>query len=543
MIRRRSPRGPLVVCVLGLTLALACSNTVGSVDRADAGSTPSSASPSTNSSSSATDPGSTAAAPGRDGVSDDPVTLRLGLHGIESFDPVATSPAAVSQLILADLLYDTLTVIDEAGVTRPGLTSFVANADLDVWRFEVDPDASFADGSAVTAQDIVFSLDRVRAGGGASLAAIRLDRIASVAAVSPSTVEIALTEPSAVLPELLASPVYGIAAKATIERAANGGGLGPNASGSYTAEFDGVDRLTLVRRSGRGPATIVVELFPDEGAAFGAFLDGDVDWTTVPPDRLGEAADVAGPSGLVPFQGGLMLAVDAEVTPLGDPGLRRAIALAIDRQAIADSVFGPTAQPARGVIPAGVPGGGGDDCRGVCGPVRDEASALVDAAFPDGQPQPLRLLVDDSVPLQAVGDEVVEHLDRVGLAVEVVSLPVETYEGLIAAGQQQLFVFGWLGVARSPASHLPTLFDSTSPDNVTGFADPGIDAFLRSASAEPLATVRAAAWRDIEAAILDRVPVVPLVQFRTTGVLDRRMSGFVVRADGSVDLSDVRVVD
>lgn len=542
MIRRRSPRGPLVVCVLGLTLALACSNTAGSVDRADAGSTPSSASPSTNSSS-ATDPDSTAAAPGRDGVSDDPVTLRLGLHGIESFDPVATSPAAVSQLILADLLYDTLTVIDDAGVTRPGLTSFVANADLDVWRFEVDPDASFADGSAVTAQDIVFSLDRVRAGGGASLAAIRLDRIASVAAVSPSTVEIALTEPSAVLPELLASPVYGIAAKATIERAANGGGLGPNASGSYTAEFDGVDRLTLVRRSGRGPATIVVELFPDEGAAFGAFLDGDVDWTTVPPDRLGEAADVAGPSGLVPFQGGLMLAVDAEVTPLGDPGLRRAIALAIDRQAIADSVFGPTAQPARGVIPAGVPGGGGDDCRGVCGPVRDEASALVDAAFPDGQPQPLRLLVDDSVPLQAVGDEVVEHLDRVGLAVEVVSLPVETYEGLIAAGQQQLFVFGWLGVARSPASHLPTLFDSTSPDNVTGFADPGIDAFLRSASAEPLATVRAAAWRDIEAAILDRVPVVPLVQFRTTGVLDRRMSGFVVRADGSVDLSDVRVVD
>ncbi len=542
MIRRRSPRGPLVVCVLGLTLALACSNTVGSVDRADAGSTPSSASPSTNSSS-ATDPDSTAAAPGRDGVSDDPVTLRLGLHGIESFDPVATSPAAVSQLVLADLLYDTLTVIDDAGVTRPGLTSFVANADLDVWRFEVDPDASFADGSAVTAQDIVFSLDRVRAGGGASLAAIRLDRIASVAAVSPSTVEIALTEPSAVLPELLASPVYGIAAKATIERAANGGGLAPNASGSYAAEFDGVDRLTLVRRSGRGPATIVVELFPDEGAAFGAFLDGDVDWTTVPPDRLGEAADVAGPSGLVPFQGGLMLAVDAEVTPLGDPGLRRAIALAIDRQAIADSVFGPTAQPARGVIPAGVPGGGGDDCRGVCGPVRDEASALVDAAFPDGQPQPLRLLVDDSVPLQAVGDEVVEHLDRVGLAVEVVSLPVETYEGLIAAGQQQLFVFGWLGVARSPASHLPTLFDSTSPDNVTGFADPGIDAFLRSASAEPLATVRAAAWRDIEAAILDRVPVVPLVQFRTTGVLDRRMSGFVVRADGSVDLSDVRVVD
>ncbi|WP_436795794.1 ABC transporter substrate-binding protein [Actinospongicola halichondriae] len=526
--------------MLGLTLALACSNNGVSLDRADVDPTSSSASSSPPKSTSG--PASTA----RDAVEDDagdPITLRLGLHGIESFDPVAASPASVPDLVLADLLFDTLTVIDDAGVTQPGLATYSANADLDVWRFDLDPDGAFADGSPITADDVVFSLERVLAGGGASLAAVRLDRVASVTAMDPTTVEIALTEPSAVLPELLASPLYAVTSRAAIERAAVGGAPNPTASGSYAADFDGAHRLTLSRRSGRGPATIVVDLFPDENAAFDAFLDGDLDWTTAPPDRLGEASDLVGSSGLVPFQGGLMLAVDAGVTPLDDPGLRRAVALAIDRQTVVDEVFGPTAQPARGVIPAGVPGGGGDDCRGVCGPARDEASALVDAAFPDGQTQPIRLLVDDSPSLQDVGTELARQLERVGLDVEAVSLPVETYEDLIAAGQQQLFVFGWLGVARSPASHLPTLFDSASPDNVAGFTDPGIDTFLRSASTEPIASVRAAAWRDIELAVLDRVPVVPLVQFRTTGVLDPRVSGFVVRADGSIDLSGVTVAD
>lgn len=533
MRQRRSPRGPLVLCAMAL-LVLACSGSDESTDRSDADPDASTSS----STDSSTDGESTA--PDDD---DTPITLRLGLVGIESFDPVGASPASVPQLVLADLLYDTLSVIDDAGAPQPGLATFSANVDLTVWRFEIDPDATFADGSPLTADDVVFSLDRVLAGGRGSLAAVRLDRIADIAAAGAKTVDITLTEPSAVLPELLASPLYAIASRSTIERASAGEGLAPNGSGDYTARFDGVDRVTLARRSGRGPETVTVDLFPDEEAALDAFLDGDLDWTTAPPDRLAEAAEFTGPGGLVPFHGGLMLGIDSDVAPLGDAGLRRAIALAIDRQGIVDTVFGPTAQPAHGVIPDGVAGGGGEVCRGVCGPSRDEATPLVAAAFPDGQSLPLRLLVDDSESLEGVGSAIERQLGEVGIDVDLVSLPVPTYEDLIATGQQQLFVFGWLGVSRSPVSHLPTLFDSASPDNISGFADAGIDEFLRGAGREPIASVRAAAWRDIELAILERVPVVPLVQFRTTGVIDPRVSGFVARADGSLDLSDVSIHD
>ena len=100
-------------------------------------------------------------------------------------------------------------------------------------------------------------------------------------------------------------------------------------------------------------------------------------------------------------------------------------------------------------------------------------------------------------------------------------------------------MYGWLGVARSPSSLLPALFDSASPDNVSGLADPAVDAALRAARVEPIASLRAAAWRDVEVAILDQVAVVPLLQLRTTGVVSPRVSGFVVRADGSVALDEV----
>ncbi len=538
MTLRRSPRGPLTVTALGILLALACTSDDGGIERAGIdGSTARSTTAAPTSS------GSRDSAPSGEKASTEEVTLRIGLHGIDSFDPAAASPALVGDVVLADLLYDSLTEIDDAGVAQPSLASFSANADQTVWRFELDRGAAFADGIPVSADDVSFSLERVLAGGRGSLPALRLDGITSISTSGSTTIDIELAEPSAVLPELLASPLYGITSRAAIEDALAGGDATPNTSSPYVASFDGVERVTLERRFGDGPSTVTIDLFPTEDEALDAFLDGDLDWTTAPPDRIGEASAAVGSAGIVPFHGGLMLGLDAGVSPLGNDDLRRAIALAIDRQAIVDTVFGPTAGPALGLIPEGVPGGDGEACRGVCGPIRDEAAALVERAFPDGQDQPLRLLIDEGQAMRGVAGMVEDQLAEVGLEVETTSQPVPTYESLIAAGQQQLFVFGWLGVSRTPASHLAPLFDSASPDNVTGLADPGIDEFLRVTLREPIPSVRAAAWRSIEAAVLDRVPVVPLVQFRTTGVLNPEVSGFEVRADGSVDLSGVTVAD
>ncbi len=466
--------------------------------------------------------------------------LRLAVPGVQSLDPVAASPASIADLVLADLLYDTLTRVDDAGRAVPGLATFAANADRTIWRFTLLDGVTFADGSPITADDVAFSLQRVLDQGERSLAALRVETIDSITAAAPNIVDIALRAPSAVLPETLSSPMYAITDDVTIDAYLAGGDQTPNGSGDFTVRIEQARRMVLERRRGSGPSTVVVEIFEDEDTALEAFLAAEVDWTVVPADRLGEALDASEPSGLAAFQAALFLGIDAGVAPMENDSLRRAIALTIDRTALADAVFGPTAAPLAGIIPAGVPGGDGG-CRGPCGPEVGEATRLSKEAFPEGQDRPLRLLVDDSAAQIAVGGVLEKQLEAAGVDVEVDSLEVETYQQLIAGGQQQMFVFGWVGVARTPASYLAPLFSSGSPDNVTGFADEAVDLELAAATAEPIATVRARAWRDIETKILERVPVVPLVQFRTVAAARRGITGIRLAADGSIDLAGVAI--
>lgn len=533
-LRRRRRRCALAVVAAVLVASCSGSDDPG-VERSADGS---SSTPPTDSSTTADEEPSTTSA---SIATADPVeNLRLALPGVDSLDPVAASPASIADVVLADLLYDTLTRVDEAGRAVPGLATFAANADRTVWRFTLTEGATFADGSAITAEDVVYSLQRIVDQGEASLASLRIETIESITAVDPSVVDIALRAPSAVLPEQLSSPLYAVTDDATIAGYLAGGDQTPNASGDYAVTIDQTRKLRLERRQGSGPLQIEIGLFEEEGAALDSFLAEEVDWTLVPADRMGEALAVAGNDGLAPFQGELLLGLDRDVAPLDVDPLRRAISLAIDRRALADAVFGATAAPLAGVLPAGVPGGDGE-CRGPCGPRPDEARALMAEAFPEGLDRPLRLLVDDSAAQRSVAGVIEEQLGAVGIAIEVDSLEAATYQQLIASGQQQLFLFGWVGVARTPASYLPPLFSSSSPDNVVDFADDAIDLQLAAATAQPIATERAKAWRDIETAILERVPVVPLVQFRTVAASRPTVTGIVLGADGTIDVSAVAI--
>lgn len=533
-------RSPLRAAVLAAALAAAAAAAAcssgdddGQVERSDDGvtSSPTTASDAT---SSPSEPARRDVDPSRAEV------VRLAIPGVRSLDPVAASPASVSELVLADLLYDTLTEIDDDGLPVPGLATFAANADRTVWRFTLTGEPTFADGTPISAEDVVYSLQRIVDQGESSLAGLRLDGVTSIAAAGPGLIDITLDAPSSVLPELLASPAYAVTDAETMTPFLAGGDQTPNTSGDHAASIEEGRSLVLERRRGSGPARVEIDLVESVDAALDAFLAGDVDWAIVPPDRLGEALEIGDVADLSEFQATLLLGLDAGVAPLGRPGLRKAIALAIDRTALADAVFGATAASLRGVVPDGVPGAA-NECRSPCGRQRDEARALVSQEFPDGQVPTLRLLVDDSPAQTGAAGVIAEQLGDVGIPVEVTSLEARPYQQLIAGGQQQLFLFGWLGVVRSPASFLPSLLASASPDNVTGFSDPGVDDLLARAQREPVPAVRARLWREVEARALEQVPIVPLVQFRTVAVSRPGVQGIEVAVDGSIDLSGVTV--
>jgi len=487
-------------------------------------------------------------------------TVRLGLAGPVVVDPIDANLASPSDLMVLDLLHDGLTRLDADGEPQPALaTSWRSNASLTAWRFTLDPDATFASGRPVTAVDVISSLERVAKAGDTSLAALRLETIggfrdfvsgtaehlAGLSAPDPATVRVALDTPLSVLPTILASPVFGVVDVESLEAATTDGDLEAlDLSGRWDVD-DADDRTTRVQRRDDGSGHLDgVELrsYEDGEAAYDGFDDGDVDWVLVPHDRYGDAVEAHGADDFAPFHAELFFGLNVKSPSLGNAELRKAIAAAIDREAIVDAVYPDLADPLRTVVPAGVPGHDPDRCP-PCAHDVEQAKAIVAAAFPDGQVPPVRIDFDESPPQEAMARLVAADLQAVGIPTELRPQPLEDYKRFVVSGAQELFSFGWIGGYASPDAYLAPLFSSRASDNLTGYSAPAVDASLGAARTNPDPASAAAQWAAAEAQVLADAVVVPVAQFRTQAVVAERTQGLQHAVDGSVDWSAVWVTD
>jgi oligopeptide transport system substrate-binding protein len=500
---------------------------------------------------------------GRPGQADagEPVdggTLRLGIGGALALDPATGSLADPAAQLVGDLLYDGLTQLDDDGVARPAVAaSWSADESFQTWRFTLDPGRTFASGRPITATEVVGSLQHVIAGGDASLAALRLEdvqgfrpyldgqapNVAGLRALDAATVEIALTTPLAVLPELLAAPPYGITASPGTTPPPTDLDLSSDTWAVHSAETDG-SRIELARRPDSRAHLEGIELraFANAGEAYGALEDGDVDWAPVPADRFGDAVDAYGDDLFAPFQAELFFGLRADAPGFDRPAFRQAIASAIDRDAIVRAVYPDLADPLGAVVPTGIPGRAADSCA-ECDHDVVRARRLVDEAFPDGDVPTVAIDYDASPAQEAMANSVAEQLGAVGIPTAPRPQPLADYQRFIVSGQQQLFSFGWIGGYASPDAFLSPLFRSTSDDNLVGLRSPDVDYLLGQARAQADPAARAELWGQAQRIVLDEAYVVPIAQFRTQAVAAAPVEGLVHRVDGTVRWSDVWLAD
>ena len=99
-----------------------------------------------------------------------------------------------------------------------------------------------------------------------------------------------------------------------------------------------------------------VYLEQDATASYRAFLAGQLDWTSVPPERVEEVAQQRGPGAAKPYLGELFYGFNLKNPKFADPRFREAIVRAIDREAIVKRVYKNTVRPSIGVVPMGTLG-------------------------------------------------------------------------------------------------------------------------------------------------------------------------------------------
>ena len=492
------------------------------------------------------------------GVGREGGTIRLGLGGPIVVDPERGSPATPTDQMVLDLLHDGLTAVTHEGQVVAELAQdWSADEAFQTWRFTVDPAATFTSGRPLTASDIVASLEHVIAGGDASLAALRLEpvqgfrafldgtapNVSGLRAVDESTVQIALVTPLAILPALLAAPAYGIIDLKSVVAAENGDLSELVLSGGWQVAEAEADRLLLRRRAGAVGHLDGIELraYPDVTRAYASFEDGDVDWAPIPSNQFGAAVKAYGEDHLTPFQAELDLGLRVDGPVLSNVGFRRAIAAAIDRDAIVRAVYPDLADPLSAMVPSGVVGHSPVRCT-TCAHDPEHARALVAEVFPDGLVPELSIDFDASPAQQAMAEVVADSLTAVGIPTVLHPLPLGEYQRYLVSGGQQIFTFGWIAGDRTPDAYLAPLFQSTSPDNLVGLRSPDVDYLLGQARATEDPAVAGDAWSHAERLLLEDAVVVPIAQFRTQVVVSDRVAGFVHAVDGTVDWSAVTLV-
>jgi oligopeptide transport system substrate-binding protein len=470
--------------------------------------------------------------------------------------PASLDPAqarTVDELLVADQLFDSLTAYDPATLEPvPSLAaSWTASADQQHWDFTLRPGAVFSDGTPVTAADVKASFERVaRSGSGSSVADLlegvsgyrafadgSSSSLAGVVAVGDSVVHLDLDGPLSVLPSVLGSPALGVMPASVASPFPASPAL-PVGSGPFRLSSSSPSSLVLERSPSATTRSqrLDFRLFDDKAAAYSAFVAGDVDWSEVPADQVASAASRFGRAAFKPYLAELFYAFNLRSPAFADVRLREAIVRAVDRSSIISSVYGGAVRPADGLLVEGLPGHQASPCGSLCSFDVTRSKGLVAELQADGSlPTDLALDFEDDKTQTAVATAIRDDLAAVGLTVALRPKPLADYQKFAVAGSQSIFRLGWVAPFPSADAVLSPLFQTGSPNNLTGFSSAGVDAALSAARSSSDPAARLSSYQEAERLVLAQLPVIPIAQFEVQSVTSPRVRGLVVTSNGTFD--------
>jgi peptide/nickel transport system substrate-binding protein len=456
---------------------------------------------------------------------------------VTSMDPQYANIAGNVQV--SRHMFESLADLDADGRLVPRLAESWRRTDALVWEFKLRHNVKFHDGSALTPEDVIYSVGRpaTLTSSPATLNGFLKD-ITKAEAIDANTVRFTTATPLAVLPNYLAMvPIVSKKATQGLKPEDFETGKGMVGTGPYRfVKFLRSDRIELARNDsywGNKPHfdKVTIRIMPNNPARTAALLSGEVDAIAVVP-----AADVArikqNPNitfytkplarhtfwTLNQASDVLPLATDQSDKPLTtnpfkDVRVRKAFSKAIDRDAIGSRVMEGLGVPTQNPVPSTMFGYNPDlapekyDLEGA-------KKLMAEAGYPNCFKFSLFARSDshptDSLQAQAVG----QMLSRLGCKVNVEVVPTSVFftRGnklelpmlLLATGVDG----GDLGVT------LEYLFSNPTNNpfrkvNMQTYDSPAFWKPLREALALPDEQIRERKYRDTTRVLRDEVGVIP----------------------------------
>ena len=370
---------------------------------------------------------------------------------------------------------------DLNGVPSPSLaTSWSANSDASEWTFNLRKGVKFHDGSDFDAEDVKFSIMRV--GANKSPAAKGISMIESVEIIDSHTVKMKLNTSFADLPlNLTDYRLRMLPSESEDSIAQTGVGTGPFIVDKFDAEGTTVLKANPDYWEGApGVAEVHIIAISDSQARVQALLSGQIDMLRVIDYK--QKPIFEGNSKfkhhVIPTGNWRGMVMRTDVEPFTDSRVRKAVRMAVDRQALADLVTGGAAE-----ITCDHPVMKTDQYRADISCPQDIAGAkklLAEAGFPNG----IELTVFPSSlepTWTPIAEVVQQQVAAAGIKVNIQVAPSDGYWSDVWM-KKDVAMTRW---NQRPADQaLNEIYHSGAKWNESYYKNPKFDAILESARKE-----------------------------------------------------------
>jgi oligopeptide transport system substrate-binding protein len=459
--------------------------------------------------------------------------------------------------IISDL-FEGLVSVSPGGEIQPRLAAKWENKDNTVWTFHLRPGVTWSDGTAITAQDIVWSWQRLVSPATASPYAsypgnmhiVNAQDIAQgkktpdtlgVKAIDDATLEVTLSQPNAAFLPMLAHPSLVPIDKVLVSRFGEKWTKPEHmvTSGAYKLSQWVVNERIVAERNPRywdNADTVInkVTYLPisSEAADVNRYKAGEIDIVyTVPINQFTQLKKTMGDQlNVSPQLATYYYEFNTTKPPFNDPRVRLALNMALDKDIIAEKVLGQGQRPAWLISQPDIGGVKLHNPDYASWPrdkrIAEAKKLLSEAGYNDSHPLVFNLLYNTSESHQRVAIAA-SSMWKKNLGVEA-KLQNQEWKTMLDTMHTHNFDavrYAWIADYDDAATFLNN-FRTGDSENTSQYSNPAYDEALRNAAKAPDVATRGKFYQQAEDLLGKDVPAVPVYHYVRTHLVKPWVGGF-----------------
>ena len=463
----------------------------------------------------------------------------------------------VENNIISDL-FEGLVSVSPTGEIEPRLAEKWENKDNTVWTFHLRPGVTWSDGTAITAQDIVWSWQRLVSPltaspyasypgnmhivNGAEIArGKKAPETLGVKALDDATFEVTLTQPNAAFLAMLAHPSLVPLDKVLISRYGDKWTKPEHmvTSGPYKLSQWVVNERIVAERNPRywdNAHTVInkVTYLPisSETADVNRYKAGEIDIVyTVPINQFAQLKKTMGDQlDVSPQLATYYYEFNTTRPPFNDPRVRRALNMALDKDIIAEKVLGQGQRPAWLISQPDIGGVKLHNPEYASWPrdkrIAEAKKLLSEAGYNETHPLVFNLLYNTSESHQRIAIAA-SSMWKKNLGVEA-KLQNQEWKTMLDAMHTHNFDavrYAWIADYDDAATFLNN-FRTGDSENTSQYSNPAYDEALRNAAKASDTTARGKFYQQAEDLLGQDVPAIPVYHYVRTHLVKPWVGGF-----------------